>query len=208
VIHVYGVAGAPVTVPPAPGVDGAVPRGFGVHPLVAIVSDHAEDPRPTAARLLEHERVLEGLLPYGVVPARYGPAVPDAGVLSALLTERVEQLSRLLERLRGRVEMGVHMDLPAKPTRPSPTGRSYLLDKLHRERLAQRMADRLDHHLGALAVRRNVLASRDDLRIAYLVDAEQVADFRARLDPGPDWAAALVCTGPWPAYSFVSEEQP
>jgi hypothetical protein len=208
VIHTYGVAPVPITVPPAPGVDGAIPRGVAVDQLAAIVSDHAQDPGPTAERLLQHERVLQALLPYGVVPARYGPAIPDEGALRALLTDRAHHLSRLLERVRGRVEMGVRMDLPARPSRTPTTGRSYLLDKLHRGRLALRMADDLDRLLGALAVTRRVLATQDNLRVAYLVHPEEVADFRAQLDPPPDWAVALVCTGPWPAYSFVTEDQP
>jgi hypothetical protein len=58
-------------------------------------------------------------------------------------------------------------------------------------------------------VDRKLLAARDDLRVAYLVEAHRVAEFRGRVDALPGFSAAeMVCTGPWPAYSFVTEDQP
>lgn len=214
-IHTYGLTGAPAPLPVGGGVDGAALRAVGVDGLTAVVSDHREQPHPTPPRLLEHERVLQALLPHGVLPARYGPALPGEDALRGLLAGRAERFRQLLERLRGRVEMGVRVDLPPAPTRQDSTGRGYLLDKLHRERLAAALADDLDLALGPLALERRVLAAREDLRIAYLVEAARVADFRRRLQAvgerlrlGGRPAGALRCTGPWPAYSFVTEDQP
>jgi hypothetical protein len=209
VIHTYAVARAPVPVPPVPGIDGEKLRAVGVDDLAAIVSDHAQHPRPTGPRLVEHERVVQALLPHGVVPVRYGHTLPERAALESMLATRAGQLHRLLDRVCGRLEMGVRIALPPAGTQMATTGRAWLLGKLDRQRTAARLVENLDRALGSLAVDRKLLAARDDLRVAYLVEAHRVEEFRGRVGTLPGIPAAeMVCTGPWPAYSFMMEDQP
>jgi hypothetical protein len=138
---------------------------------------------------------------------RYGAALPDDATVKDMLAGRARELHRLLDKVRGRLEMGVRVALPTCNARPV-TGRAYLSGKLDRQRMALRLADDLHHALGPLAVGRRLLATSPDLRVAYLVEAERVADFRERIQTLPGAPAEVVCTGPWPAYSFVTEDQP
>ncbi len=74
-------------------------------------------------------------------------------------------------------------------------------------RRARDLARRLDP-LGALArdVRRRIEADQDfPVREAYLIDREHVSSFAdavRSIDEG-DPEIEMVCTGPWPPYSFA-----
>jgi hypothetical protein len=91
---------------------------------------------------------------------------------------------------------------------PRQTGRDYLLAKLRERGEAGRAADALDQRLARLARERRVLLSRDPrelLRAAYLVAPGDVEAVR-RAVAGSERACAelaVLCTGPWPPYSFV-----
>jgi gas vesicle protein GvpL/GvpF len=59
-------------------------------------------------KALEHERVLSGLARGGaVVPLRFGAIYEDLDAVAGMLAERREELEADLERVRGRVEVGV-----------------------------------------------------------------------------------------------------
>jgi hypothetical protein len=85
-----------------------------------------------------------------------------------------------------------------------------------RARLAEtkkqdRLVEELHEPLARLsrAARLNRRSTRSLVEAAYLVPAEKVADFREavrRLETDrPD--LAVVCTGPWPPYSFSAGEE-
>jgi hypothetical protein len=113
--------------------------------------------------VLAHERVLEAIMERGpVLPLRFGTELESEDELAAVLAERRDELARGLERVRGRVELGLRV-LPAPPA---------------------------------------ILVG------SYLVAEDQIETFRARAD---ELAARhrelqLVVTGPWPPYSFATEE--
>jgi hypothetical protein len=79
--------------------------------------------------------------------------------------------------------------------------------RLEARRRGEELADALHRPLAALAAdsHHTVLETpRLLLGAAYLVEADQVPDFRAQVDElaaeHPDLGFA--CTGPWPAYNF------
>jgi hypothetical protein len=94
--------------------------------------------------------------------------------------------------------------LAPPPARPA-TGRDYLLAKLGDDRAAEALHAPLAA-LAADACRRPPRGAGERLRGAYLVERGAVDPFRAavqRLQAShPDMA--LVCTGPWPPYSFAA----
>lgn len=82
------------------------------------------------------------------------------------------------------------------------------MGRLNRRRRARDLAERIDQPLAALAREsRHQLLRTPNLPLsgAYLVERERLAAFRARvaeLDEEID-QAEVICTGPWPPYSFV-----
>jgi hypothetical protein len=198
-IWVYAICEQP-ELPPAAvtGLDDAPLEAIVEGPLVAVVSRHERAPaEPALSALLAHERVVEALMAQrAVLPLRFGSRLPDTGALQAVLVERRLVLLDALDRVRGRVELAVRAMQPAAavPTAAKLTG--------------ERSAAELHEPLAALAVaarRSPKPAPGELLRAAYLVEQPAVGRFRGaveRLQRGhPE--TALLCTGPWPAYSFV-----
>jgi hypothetical protein len=81
-----------------------------------------------------------------------------------------------------------------------------------RARLAElrrqdRLVEELHEPLARLARESTLDRQGGELRAAYLVERERVPEFRElaqRVEASPE--LTVVCTGPWPPYSFASEE--
>jgi hypothetical protein len=150
-----------------------------------------------------------------VLPMRFGTRFADAGGVRAALVARAELLLDALERVRGRVELAVRAIQPAAETEAeteaaaaaaASTGREYVRARLR----TRRSGASLHEPLAALAVdarRWPELAPGEVLRASYLVEQPAVPEFRSTVErlqrEHPE--AALLCTGPWPAYSFMEE---
>jgi hypothetical protein len=147
-----------------------------------------------------------------VLPLRFGTVLADEAALTEALTARRDEFAAALERVRGRVELGVRVvaDRPTRPDRRPDSGREYVLARLEEQRRAERAARELLAPLAALAsdsrLRRGSVAPTL-LSAAYLVERDEVPAFRERVD---ELAAAwpdvrVVCSGPWAPYSFTDE---
>jgi hypothetical protein len=118
--YVYGVVDATAPPPAGSGLEGevaAVPEG----PVAALVSRvplseygeepvraRLEDPAWLEEKARAHEAVLEGALRAGpVVPFRFLTLYRDEDELREFLTRRGVDLGGVLERVRGKVELGV-----------------------------------------------------------------------------------------------------
>lgn len=217
-IWVYGICDRPDASPPSGrGLADAPLDAVREGPMLAVFSRHAEPPRdPALDALWEHERVIERLMTErAVLPMRFGTRLADDGPLRAILAERQQEFLAALDRVRGRVELGVRALRPAAAqdvkagATPAASGRAYLDGKLRRAQRLEREADAVHEPLAALAAasaRHAAHAPDELLRASYLVDRSAVEHFRAtveQLQRDPD--AAILCTGPWPPYSFVAE---
>jgi Gas vesicle synthesis protein GvpL/GvpF len=201
VIGVYAVCDRPDLPLPAP-LEGVVADG-----LVAVFArDVAVPAEPSPDDLWAHERLVERLMDdRAVLPMRYGTALPDPEQLKEALAARREEYAAALDRVRGRVELGLRA-VAREPirARPKASGRAYI------EALAGEDERRHELHepLAALAADDRVRRVRDPgevLRAAYLVETCAVSRFRAevrRLERAHP-SLVLVDTGPWPPYSFV-----
>jgi hypothetical protein len=215
-IWVYGICDRPDLPPPRRrGLAEAPLDGLREGQLLAVFTRHARfvgDPAPDA--LWAHERVVERLMAdRTVLPMRFGSTVASDDAVRRMLVERQASFLAMLARIRGRVELGIRvLEVAPGPERaevavaaaPAATGRDYLLAKLQNGR---RTAD-LDEPLSGLAVemRRQVPRSADEvLRGSYLVERPAVGRFRAAVErlQGAHPELAILCTGPWPPYSFV-----
>ncbi len=181
-------------------------------PLAAIVSDHhGPAPEPTAAGLGAYERIVRGLMEgRAILPAQFGSVLADEAAVQALLRERRDDLVARLQGVRGAVEIGLRASWRdgRGPSEILPrSGSSYLRDRLELRQNARRVASQLDPLAALARSSRRALAPRPDLPVldAYLVDRGRVGEFVALVEQLDDRLddVELVCTGPWPPYSFA-----
>jgi hypothetical protein len=218
VLYVYGISDSP-SCPSTPGLEGAELSVTGEDGVFAIWSEHSEPQREAdETALWEHERVVEALLEEGtVLPMRFGSAVQDHEALLGLLRERRDEFALGLERVRGAVEIGVRAMVHSEPAEVTPVlaggdrpGTAYMLNRLNDEKRSDAVAARIHEPLAALSrasrPRRASLAG--SVNTAYLVDRNDVAPFRAAVEKLDEAfsEATVVCTGPWPPYSFMPSE--
>jgi Gas vesicle synthesis protein GvpL/GvpF len=219
VIYVYSI-GEPAAMPPEPrprGLGGARLRVLDCNGLAAVFSRHRTlQPQPSPKALWSHEAVVEQLMARGaVLPLRFGTVLDGEPSLRETLAERHEELTRGLENVRGRVELGLRV--LGEPPRERPqgpgSGHAYLMARHQDHRRAQEAARDVHEPLAAMAHDARVRTTVPPpaiLAAAYLVDRHQIDAFKARA--GALAAArddvSTVCTGPWPPYSFVPDQQP
>jgi Gas vesicle synthesis protein GvpL/GvpF len=218
VIYVYAIGDA-ATLPPEPAGRGLGDARLDVlarDGLAAVLSRHRTlRPEPSPELLWAHEAVVERLMAAGtVLPLRFGTMLDGEDALAATLAERRDELAAGLERVRGRVELGVRV-IGAPPARPAgaQSGRAYLMARREAHRRAEREAAAVHAPLAAEARDARLRAPAPPpaiLAAAYLVDRGAVAAFRARVGALAAARAdvAIACTGPWPPYSFVPEGRP
>ena len=219
-IWVYGICDRPDLPPPRRrGLAQAPLDGVIEGDLVAVVSRHTHPPgEPALDALWVHERVIERIMiDRTVLPMRFGTRLEDDDALRQVLVVRRQEFQATLERVRGRVEVSVRAmqpadDAAAPEPAPAPvatSGREYLEGKLRNGRRNERDVRSLHDPLASLAVearRQPPRAADEVLRASYLIDRAVLARFRGTVErlqrnhPG----VAILCTGPWPPYSFVA----
>jgi hypothetical protein len=218
VLYVYAITESPL-LPALPGARGASLRVLGDGTVFAVFTEHPDLPlEPSVEDLWEHEAVVEELMQLGtILPMRVGSTVPHERDLEAILRERRAEFESALTRVGGAVELGVRAQLPAPAAaqpapgpadgRPGP-GTAYMLARLERERGASRLEARIDEPLARLARASVTRPSTGPaaFNAAYLVDRGDVEDFRRRVEAlaAELEDASIVCTGPWPPFSFSS----
>jgi Gas vesicle synthesis protein GvpL/GvpF len=214
VLHVYAFVEPPVEIGELVGIAGEPATAEAGNGVTAVVTRHAEAPVASEEAILAHARVVDALAAEheSVVPARFGAVYADEPTLRAALLERSSELEAALARVRGSIELGIRALAPVANREEARTGLEYMRGQLDRRRDAERLAAELHEPLAELAVEttQSVAATpRLVFSAAYLVSRANVAAFRdavTRLqDQHPE--LGLVCTGPWPPYSFVTADR-
>jgi hypothetical protein len=199
VISVYAFVDAPGRLPAPEDADGAAVEALDVDGVVAVVgrvTRPAADPRTDAVR---HGLVVEALARNapGVVPVRFGERFADEGALREAVQPRVPALRRLLELVRGCVEIGVRVTAPRAAAVAATSGTEYL-----RARLAETSEAEMLHGRLAPLARASTGAAAGET--AYLVERDAVAAaidvVRGFAEERP--AVAVAWSGPWAPYSF------
>jgi hypothetical protein len=187
-----------------------------VNGIVGVYGSKTEEElQVTEANLWAHEAVVESLMEEGaVLPARFGTVLESVDRLGDELMSRQEEFARALDLVRGRVELGVRAAWPQRTVVdvPAESGRGYLARKLEQQRAAADATSSVHEPLARLAVDSTVRVLQTPcltLIGSYLVDRGDVKRFR---DEAKRLARALgevrlACTGPWPPYSFTSDEE-
>jgi hypothetical protein len=194
------------------GLAGQPLRGVGDDGLVAVIGESGGVLELTEERARAYEQVVRRLMSGGpVLPARFGSMFASEAAARRMLRERRDELTAALARVHGAVELGVRASCPtiaddSLPGGPN-AGTAYMVARLEARRRIERIALRVDRALRGMA--RQTRLHEDgggSFAASYLVDRDDVGQFAARvqqLASAIDGEASLVCTGPWPPYSFV-----
>jgi hypothetical protein len=208
VIHVYGVVDGLDELPALAGVDEAPLERRRVAGLELVLSSGELPPSGELSRetVLRHAQVVEALMgrSAAILPAQLGRAFRDEDQLAAAIEEQAAQLERGLERVRGCVEFGLRATGEATDVPEADTGAGYMHARLEQTRLEDDLVDRLHEPLARLARATTLQRRAGGVTAAYLVSRDDAAAFEAaaaRLERTP--GVTVVCTGPWPPYSFA-----
>lgn len=210
---VYGIVEADRTAVTGSGFEDRPLRGVAEGPLMAIVSDHEGlDLEPSLEVLLEYEQVIQRLMDGGaVLPAQFASVLASEADVRNMLRRRRRDLLARLVRVRGAVELALraqwHHAAEDRAHEPVQSGTAYLRDRLELRQSARRVASELDPLTALARSCHRALVPKPDLPVldAYLVDRSRVNEFVAlveQLDESLE-EVDLVCTGPWPPYSFA-----
>jgi hypothetical protein len=241
-LYVFGVVHSPVSVDARMGgiafvesgrlaavTTGVSLREFGEESLARNLNDR--DWLETKARA--HSDVLQAVAAVtDVLPFRFGTVYRSEDDVRGLLDARGDALAAALERVQGRLELGVKLwadreileaSLSTSSVGGGQTGRAYLEER----RSAQRRKNEADtlcletaratferliaHACDGVANRpqpRELTGRTEDmlLNAAFLVDAGDTAllDEVARIESElPDSGFTIEATGPWPPHNFA-----
>lgn len=180
---------------------------------LAAVCTPASKAEVSPQTLWHHEEVVEALMAdRDLLPVRYGTRLDDEAEVARAMEGRSEELAAALDRVRGAVELSVRvMAAAATPSPPDPvattSGAEYLRLRAQAEASREDAAGALHEPLAALA--RESAQGRprppELFRAAYLVERGAVDSFVAEVGrlQGESPGLAVLCTGPWPPYSFA-----
>jgi hypothetical protein len=233
-LYLYAITDQPAApLPPAAGLEESPLCPLACQDLVGVVSSlTTTQVQATESNLWRHEAVIEALMAdRAVLPVRFGTVFSNEAAARAELMAQRADLACALNRVRGRVELGLRV-IWISPDEPQTTnderkvrasspgmstgrGRAYLMARLEEERRARAERQQAEAlaaeihtplaQLAAESVQQVLVTPRLLLTAAYLVERSQVEAFRHEVGvlSAAHPALSLLCTGPWPAYSFV-----
>ncbi len=211
-IELYAIPDDPG--PPLPDVAGL--RLVPFDGLAAVCTPASED-EVSPETLWRHEDVVEALMAdRDLLPVRYGTRLDDEAAVARAMEGRRDELAAALERVRGAVELSVRVVAAGAAPAPSPpphpaertSGAEYLRLRAEAEVSRDEAASALNDPLAALARDSAQAQPRPPelFRAAYLVERATVDSFVAEVGrlQGANPDLAILCTGPWPPYSFAA----
>jgi hypothetical protein len=209
-VLVYGIAergDAPID---GAGLQQQPLRSVCAGPLVAIVSDHDGALGPAVETMWDYEQTVERIAQLQpMVPARFGGVLDDDKAVLEMLDAKREPLLAVLGQTRGAVELALRARWEPGAEPDTQTGTSYINARLEVRRRAREIIGDLSRLEELSRASRSRLPARpgEPLRCAYLVERERVDDFTTAVEQIDDrlYGVDLVCTGPWPPYSFAQE---
>lgn len=182
-----------------------------VEGVEVVVAHEAAPPSAEVSReaVLRHAQVVEELMhrSAAILPAQLGRAFRDDEELADAVRAEAPRLARRLDRVRGCVEFGLRA-ITAEPEPPGAgTGAEYMRARLEQVQREDRLVERLHEPLARLARATTLHRRSGELSAAYLVARADVPAFEAAASKAERAdGATVVCTGPWPPYSFAEGE--
>jgi gas vesicle protein GvpL/GvpF len=210
VIELYAITDHPG--PPLPDVAGLRLLRFDG---LAVVCTPASEAELSPETLWRHEDVVEALMvDRDLLPVRYGTRLDDEAAVARAMEGRRDELAAALRRVRGAVELSVRVMAAGGGAAPSPphpakstSGAEYLRLRAEAEASRDEAARALNDPLAVLARESAQAQPRPPelFRAAYLVERGAIDSFVAEVGrlQGESPDLAILCTGPWPPYSFA-----
>lgn len=224
-----GPSGAPVG---GPGVRGSRVRQVSHGDVRLLWSEVDAGFAWTERDVLRHEAVVESAMARSaVLPMRFGTVLSAPEAILEVLERLSPRFRATLERVRGKVEVGVKVlwdaetlkgaiaaRLPegARQEAPgAPPGKNYLLRRFREhflrrrlEEMAAAVGEEIDAPLRkwAAEAKGRTLATDDLLLSAsYLVERDRLEGFKARLEEvrASHPGLKFLFSGPWPPYGFA-----
>jgi hypothetical protein len=178
--------------------------------LIALCAQAEAEHEVSPEELWQHEEVVESLMEEcDLLPVRYGTRVEDEGAAKRVLSDRRTELVKALERVRGAVEVSLRVFAEdAGDDVPPADGADYLEWRARRQRRRLTVRACVHGQLALLARDSAEHAASDPhelFREAYLVERTDIEAFVARVAEleAANPRLRLLCTGPWPPYSFT-----
>lgn len=199
-ILLYGMTKAGEVAPELRGVGGEPLRSLEEGGVAAWYSTAGPG---TAAKedVLAFHRVVSALFQRAtVIPFRMPTVLPDEAALHAWLAAHAGTVGRELERLRGVVQMELHLSAP--PAAPAAGGRAYLESRRDAVRALEQRAASAREALAGLAAEWRQRETRDGIRCFALVPRGRENEFVSHLDATGRQAGIRV-SGPWPPAEFL-----
>ncbi len=186
---------------------------------------------PTSANIWRHEAVVEALMAdRTVLPARFGTVIENTASLQARLASIYNNLLLNIQRLCGRLEVSLQVLWKQPPAEANSTSKNaaqpisgsgvqYMLARLQQEKQEQAVRQKAERLAARLHAPLQCLADENQFKVlptpglllkaAYLIKREQLEPFRQQVDRlrntyQQDGELNLLCTGPWPPYSFIT----
>jgi gas vesicle protein GvpL/GvpF len=206
VIHVYGVVDDLSSLPTQPGIGGAPLEQARVGTLDLVVS-RASSEEATHEAVLAHAQVVDELMARSraVLPVRF-TAFADEHELAEAVATKAATLEQALRRVRGCAEFGLRaVAAPAGAKPETSSGAEYMRARLAEEQRLERLVSLVHEPLVSLSrATTRTRSSTGVFEAAYLVPVENASAFRTAVERlQADHAdLTVVCTGPWPPYSF------
>jgi hypothetical protein len=216
-IHLYGVAEDLEQLPEVLGLEDAPLERRHIEGLELVVSRVQLDrPEVSSDAVLRHAEVVEAVLACSrsMLPAQFGRAFADEEELGEAVRTKAPELKRSLIRVTGCVEFGLRvMAAPAVQADATEAGSgvAYMRARQAEAKERDRLSRQFHEPLARLS-RESVRFSSGPAELlvsAYLVpskDAEAFAQHVRRLET-EHHALSVVCTGPWPPYTFAGDPQ-
>lgn len=219
-----GVGGETVRIIAGNGIQAVVgsvdAAAFGENSIASLLGDLA-DIEPIGRA--HHEVVATIAAQCPVVPLRLATIYPDDETVGALLAEHHDELTLLLDSLRGTQEWGVQVYLrpavgAAVPAGVMAAGGDGFASPYQPWVEAEYSADQIDRVLSDLSLvsrrqpapylRPGSVCGWMVLNGIYLLDADRAAEFAsvARQFAAEHGTLRVEVTGPWPPYSFVDRD--
>jgi hypothetical protein len=180
----------------------------------AVYSTHEQlEVNPDPALLWRHDQVVERLLELGgVLPLRFGTVFERGDELNSVLEREGPRFERLLEQVRGCVELSVRVGIAPAAEPDATNGTAYMRSKLAARREREGAAERVLLPLRELAKassRRSAGGNDALLNESYLVRREALEPFIAEVSAlqSRNDDVSVSCTGPWGPYSFVGGDE-
>lgn len=230
-LYVYAIAErSEAALPENPGIAQGALSSITYNDLAAIVSLlPTASVEITEETVWLHEETLEMLMQRrAILPVRFGTAMDNAEAVRSMLAAHYDDFTANLDQVRGRVELGLRVLWDENQQEQCEThpqqmrglagerGREYMLTQLEKRRQfekrrqhAEKLIKSIHNPLAELAVayqHRMLITPRLLLTAAYLVARDQVEQFRVEIEKLAVLHGSLrfLCTGPWPAYNFVT----